>query len=112
MTRSMQLAELKATLRARIMSCGLPSMKEELWRTAVHELGHAVALPPDPLLLEGLRVYSAFTNQSGKLQCVSKDDLKRILGRSPDRMDSVLMACCGDETDINFARVQSSGVIL
>jgi hypothetical protein len=68
-----------------------------------------VAIPPDEKLLEELRAYSAFTNQRGVLQCVAKEDLKRILGRSPDRLDSCLMACVGGEGDINFGRITADG---
>jgi hypothetical protein len=46
-----------------------------------------VAMPDDPMLLEELRVYSAFNNQSGKLQCVAKDDLKKTPRRPVVRPD-------------------------
>jgi hypothetical protein len=47
------------------------------------------------LLVEELRAYSGFTNQQGKLAMVSKDDLRLVIGRSPDRLDGCLMACAG-----------------
>ena len=64
-----------------------------------------VALPDDPLLLEELRTYAAFTNARGLLQCIGKDDHKKLLsgGRSPDRMDAVLMAVAGVETHWDLA---------
>ena len=69
-----------------------------------------VALPDDPMLLHELRVLSGFTNQSGKLQIVAKDDLRRILGRSPDRADSVIQAVCGEDS-VDFSRVDLGGPI-
>lgn len=70
----------------------------------------AVAIPDVEMLLQELRVYSAFTNQSGKLQCVSKEDLRRLLGRSPDRLNAVLMACAGPN-EIDFGRVPAVGPV-
>ena len=55
-----------------------------------------VALPPDDELLEELRAYKAFANSAGKQQCVSKAELRSVLGRSPDKMDAVLLATCAD----------------
>lgn len=57
-----------------------------------------------------LRERLTFTNQSGKLQCVAKDDLRRLLGRSPDRLDAVLMACTGP-TEIDFSSVSLGGPV-
>lgn len=64
--------------------------------------------PDDDLLLQELRVYSAFTNQSGKLQIVAKDDLRLILGRSPDRADAVIQAMAGEDC-VDFSRVAPYG---
>jgi phage terminase large subunit len=55
-----------------------------------------VAIPPDDELLEELRAYKAFANSAGKQQCVSKGELRSVLGRSPDKMDAVLLATCAD----------------
>jgi len=35
---------------------------------------------------------------------MAKEDIRQILGRSCDRLDSVLMACCGEDA-IDFGRV-------
>lgn len=65
-----------------------------------------VAIPDDELLLQELRVYSAFTNQSGKLQVVAKDYLRRLLGR----YDAVLQAVCGEDS-VDFSRVAPAGPV-
>lgn len=57
-----------------------------------------VAIPPDEELLEELRVYKAFSNSAGKQQCCPKAELRAALGRSPDKMDAVLLATCADAT--------------
>ncbi len=69
-----------------------------------------VALPDDPMLLAELRVLSGFTNQSGKLQIVAKDDLRTILGRSPDRADATIQGVCGEDS-VDFSRVAPVGPI-
>ena len=49
-------------------------------------------IPNDPELKEELLAMTYFYNQtSGKIQIVSKDDLKEDLGRSPDKADSVAL---------------------
>lgn len=52
---------------------------------------------PHKELLEELREYRAFSNSAGKQQCTSKNELRSALGRSPDKMDAVLLATCADE---------------
>lgn len=51
-----------------------------------------VALPPDPLLEAELLTAQASLNAAGKLQIFSKDEWRTLLGRSPDRLDAVIMA--------------------
>lgn len=49
-------------------------------------------LPNDKELKEELLAIRYFFNQtSGKIQLISKDDLKELLGRSPDKSDSVAL---------------------
>lgn len=50
-----------------------------------------VALPPDETLAEDLVAVTWFVNGSGLTQIESKDTLKKELGRSPDRGDSIVM---------------------
>jgi hypothetical protein len=59
-----------------------------------------VALPPDALLEEELLTCRAFTNSSGRLQVVSKKEWREVLGRSPDRLDAVVIAvAAGDSAE-------------
>lgn len=52
----------------------------------------SVALPYDALLEEELLTARAFTNSSGRLQVISKAEWRIVLGRSPDRLDAVVIA--------------------
>ncbi len=54
-----------------------------------------VGLPPDPLLREELLTRRAHLNSSGRLQIWSKDDWRKVIKRSPDRLDAVVMAVAG-----------------
>jgi hypothetical protein len=55
-----------------------------------------VGLPYSKELEEELRTCCCFTNTSGRLQIWSKADWRVVLKRSPDRLDSVIMAVAAD----------------
>ncbi|MGH7510343.1 MAG: hypothetical protein ACREMZ_12855 [Gemmatimonadales bacterium] len=55
-----------------------------------------IALPYSPELEQEMRTCCCFTNSSGRLQIISKQDWRPVLGRSPDRLDSVVMATAAD----------------
>ena len=50
-----------------------------------------IALPRDEQLLEEALATEWFTALGGKVQIISKDDIVKTLGRSPDRLDAVVM---------------------
>jgi hypothetical protein len=54
-----------------------------------------VALPHSPELEGELRNYRGFLNSSGKLQMISKDEIRELIHRSPDRLDACIMAVAG-----------------
>ena len=47
---------------------------------------------------------------SGKLQSVAKDDVRLLLGRSPDRADAVIQGICGEDS-VDFSRVNIGGPV-
>ncbi len=53
---------------------------------------HEVALPPDDLLLEELTAATFVIGAQG-VQIQDKAEIKKIIGRSPDRADAVVLAC-------------------
>jgi hypothetical protein len=52
--------------------------------------GSRVALPPDPMLLADLSA-PTFTVMSNQIKALSKVDVVKMLGRSPDRGDGIMM---------------------
>lgn len=52
-----------------------------------------LALPPDPLLDQELAATKYEPGSSGKLYIKAKDEIKKAIGRSPDRADAVVLAC-------------------
>jgi len=45
-----------------------------------------------PELVEELRNTQVFVNEKGKLQIIHKEDIRRAIGRSPDRADALVLA--------------------
>lgn len=56
--------------------------------------GSSVALPDDPELVSDL-ISIHFTTERGPIQITNKEDVKKILGRSPDKGDAVAMSWFG-----------------
>ena len=56
--------------------------------------GSQIALPPDPELYADLTA-PRYSTKSGKIKIEAKDDIKKRLGRSPDKGDAVVMAWWG-----------------
>lgn len=65
------------------------------------EGGSRIALPPDDVKLMADLCAVRFTIGSRGIQLESKDDLKKRLGRSPDRGDAVVMAWVGGDFQEN-----------
>lgn len=53
--------------------------------------GEQIALPPDPVLLADL-TSARYSIQSNGIKIESKEDIKKRIGRSPDRGDAVVLA--------------------
>jgi phage terminase large subunit len=62
-----------------------------------------IALPPDPKLSEELLATCYTTDDKGRIQIEGKDILRSKLRRSPDRADTVSMACEVDRTARAFS---------
>lgn len=54
--------------------------------------GHEYALPPDEMLTEELTAHTFVIGGQG-VQILDKEQVKKLLGRSPDRADAVVLAC-------------------
>lgn len=65
---------------------------ESHWRFREMLEAGTVALPHNPALNEEAAAVEWFTNTAGQIQILSKDTMRAALGRSPDTLDSVVMA--------------------
>jgi hypothetical protein len=63
-----------------------------------------VAMPPDPQLRADLACYRWQLRSNGVIQIESKEDIKKRLGRSPDRGDAVILAHCNGESRVQPRR--------
>jgi phage terminase large subunit len=61
------------------------------WRLRELLEQNIAALPRDEELLEELLAIEWQLSPTGKIQIISKDDIRKTLGRSPDRADAVVM---------------------
>lgn len=82
-----------ATDRSRRL--GFANKKAELWwklREALDpDTGHDLALPPDPELLSDLCA-PRWSLHSGRVAVESKEDVRKRIGRSPDKGDALVLA--------------------
>lgn len=70
-------------------------------------LGEPIALPPDPELMADLTAPRWKLTPSG-IQIESKDEIKKRIGRSPDKGDAVIMAWSEGESSVD-ARFRMAG---
>lgn len=54
--------------------------------------GFYVDVDANPELVEELRNTQVFVNERGKLQIIPKEDIRKTIGRSPDRADALVLA--------------------
>lgn len=57
---------------------------------------HAIGIPDDDELIEEL-LNTKYKLKNGKIQIIAKDDIKAVIGRSPDKADALMIACAPDE---------------
>lgn len=106
----------KATGATRDGNFGFLTRRSEMWwrlREALDpEYGYDLALPPDPALLADLTAptYTVRPGQPPKIYVESKEDLKKRLGRSPDRGDAVVYSWNTGDMDAPTARRVSSSL--
>lgn len=67
-------------------------IRDELWANLVRWVREGGALPPDRKLERELHAPGWEQQISGRLKVTAKDELRKILGRSPDRADAVCLA--------------------
>lgn len=90
----------KTPLRTRDNEFGFVNKRAAMWwfmrEMLDPELGNGIALPPDDELTGDLTcVKQKPMNSNNKIQIESKDDIKKRLGRSPDKADCVIHGLTG-----------------
>ncbi len=65
-----------------------------------------IAIPPHEQLIEELMGQTWFQNPSGKIQLVSKDETRLLLGRSPDFFDALMMLMDESHRGVSFEPVR------
>lgn len=68
-------------------------MRDELWANLVDWIRNGGAIPEETRLSKELHAPMWATQINGKLKVTPKPELRRQLGRSPDRADAVALAC-------------------
>jgi len=64
---------------------------ESYWKLAQSISKNLLDLPEDDVLAEELLATEYFFTPAGRIQIIEKKDIKKILGRSPDRADSLAL---------------------
>lgn len=70
---------------------------------------NAIGLPQDDELVEELMATKYKINSSGKIQIIPKDDIKEIIGRSPDKADALMIACAPPSLMANVKVLHKAG---
>lgn len=79
---------------------------ESFWNLRVMLEEGRIALPFDELLWDELVTLRWQVSADGRIQMMSKDDLRAELGRSSDRSDAVSMAFSGEDSRHEWRRVR------
>ncbi len=68
-------------------------VRDEVWFGLVDAFREGLAIPEDVKLSRELAELKAEPHISGRSKVTGKDDLRRELGRSPDRADALALCC-------------------
>ena len=83
--------------------------RAEMWDAVREWLTGKVQLPKDDKLLDDLCSVNKKYDQKGRLQLESKDDVKKRLGRSPDKADALALTFAEPVYDIGQPRMYGNG---
>lgn len=67
--------------------------RDEAWADFATWIRDGGMIPPDAKLAKDLHAPSWYFGNKGKQRVTPKEDLRKILGRSPDRGDAVVLSC-------------------
>ena len=69
----------------------------------------SIGLPNDEELIEELVSTKFKVNSAGKIQIIPKDEIKQIIGRSPDKADALMIACSPDNLLAKDKKILQAG---
>lgn len=104
------LIGVRSSERAKRKALTYDRVRDEMWFSLVDAFRDGLAVPEDPKLAGDLSAIKAETNTAGRAKITSKDDLRRELGRSPDRGDAVCLACV-DVSEWRYHPVQAASPV-
>lgn len=87
-----QLYGVRGGERARRKPLVYDRVRDEVWFSLVDAFRDGLAIPEDVKLARELAAVLAEAHISGRSKVTAKDDLRRELGRSPDRADALALA--------------------
>ena len=82
-------------------------VRDELYASFRDWFRNDGAIPQDLKLSKELNAFRFMTHVSGKTQVCSKDELRKALGRSPDRADACALACWESRTESDESMAKS-----
>jgi phage terminase large subunit len=102
---SFELYGVRSGERARRKPLVYDRVRDELWFNLVDAIRDGLTFPSDLKLSRELSEIKADVHISGRSKITPKDDLRALLGRSPDRADSLAL-CVWEPFDSGPPRVQ------
>ena len=69
------------------------TQRDESWADAAQWIRDGGRVPPDGKLTKELHAPSWFFGQKGRQKITPKEELRKMLARSPDRGDAVVLSC-------------------
>ena len=83
--------------------------RAEMWDGIREWLNDTVQLPKDEGLLDDLCAVNKKYDTRGRLQLESKEDVKKRLGRSPDKADALALTFAEPVYDVGTPRMYGNG---
>jgi hypothetical protein len=98
------VGSVRSTRRDRSGQFGFVNRRSEAYWALRESIDPAspypISLPPDDELVHELSAMT-WTEQSGKIKAITKDDVIKALGRSPDKMDALVLSHMARDEDAN-----------
>lgn len=94
-----ELVGVRGGERARRRPREIDRVRDEVWLNLFDSMRLGLAIPEDLKLSRDLAAIRTELATTGRTKIISKDDLRKELGRSPDRGDAVSLAAWGSDEE-------------